>query len=86
MILDTELCCYCSLGREGRQAELQKLRKEEKKLRGDGLLVDMANIIGPKSQVCYFSIFLKVLLKEIIASPLFSLFMAFTKSKINCGN
>ncbi|XP_070192500.1 trichohyalin-like isoform X3 [Littorina saxatilis] len=38
------------LGREGRQAELQKLRKEEKKLRGDGLLVDMANIIGPKSQ------------------------------------
>ncbi|XP_076469710.1 uncharacterized protein LOC143300038 [Babylonia areolata] len=39
-----------SLGREGRQGELLKVRKEEKKLRGDGRLEDMAAIIGPKSQ------------------------------------
>ncbi|KAK7499548.1 hypothetical protein BaRGS_00009200, partial [Batillaria attramentaria] len=39
-----------SMGREGRQSELQRMRKEEKKMRGDGRFVDMATLIGPKSQ------------------------------------
>ena len=60
------------LGREGRQAELQKLRKEEKKLRGDGRLVEMAGLIGSKSQVCFF--------KHLIMSIVSSVFI-FVKKK-----
>ena len=55
------------LGREGRQAELQKLRKEEKRLRGDGRLVEMAGLIGSKSQVCFF----KHLIMSVVSSVLF---------------
>ena len=62
------------LGREGRQAELQKIRKEEKKLRGDGRLVEMADIIGSKSQV----LVLQTCIKSIVSSALFfSSFLGF---------
>ena len=63
------------LGREGRQAELQKLRKEEKKLRGDGRLVEMAGLIGSKSQVCFF--------KHLIMSIVSSVFIFLKKKKIS---
>ena len=39
------------MSKEKKQREISQQRKEEKRLRGEGHLQEMAQLIGPRSQV-----------------------------------